>query len=451
MSDNTTESILVPFLGAFQASLSVLLTISAGVIAAQYGLLDDRSSKKISTFCVRMALPALLITNVGSQLDLETGIRYVPIIIWAIFYTTVSIGIGFVLTKVFGMPDWVIPAIAFNNTTSLPLLLVQSLDATGILSSIDDSSGVVTKAKSYFLVNAMIGNSLTFALGPKLLNGQEEDAPDKAEGDDNDDENERNGEEDIESQEQDAIEHNEQTSLLPNRTVTRITRTKYSVYGKGNKYWSNLSPTTRSALEFMYSFVNAPVIGALIGALLGLVPALHRLFFNEPEEGGYFNAWLTSSVKNVGELFAVLQVIVVGVKLSKAILQYKNREDSKESQVPVVPFLAVTFVRFILWPVISIGVIYLLASRTELLTKDALLWFCLMLMPTGPPAMKLSALADVDGSEDSLKMLIAKFLTVCCPSMDLCLPTFVVFADKFLDVLYHITFDLLHGGWCSES
>lgn len=72
MSGNTAESVLVPFLGAFQASLSVLLTITAGVIAAQYDLLDDRSSKKISTFCVRMALPALLITNVGSQLDLET-------------------------------------------------------------------------------------------------------------------------------------------------------------------------------------------------------------------------------------------------------------------------------------------------------------------------------------------------------------------------------------------
>lgn len=72
MTDNTAESVLVPFLGAFQASLSVLLTIAVGVIAAQYGLLDGQSSKKISTFCVRMALPALLITNVGSQLDLET-------------------------------------------------------------------------------------------------------------------------------------------------------------------------------------------------------------------------------------------------------------------------------------------------------------------------------------------------------------------------------------------
>ncbi|OLN96137.1 putative transporter C5D6.04 [Colletotrichum chlorophyti] len=410
MSESTTESILVPFLGAFQASLSVLLTIAAGVIASQHGLLDDASSKKISTFCVRMALPALLITNVGSQLDLETGARYVPIVIWAIFYTTVSIAIGFFLTKVLGMPDWVTPAIAFNNTTSLPLLLVQSLDATGILSSIDDSSDVVAKAKSYFLVNAMIGNSLTFALGPRLLNGQEEEAPDKSEDDQEEGQNE--SEDDLESQEQEALERNERTSLLPGRAVAKGTRAQYRAYSKGSKYWSSLSPTTRTVLDFLYSFVNAPVIGALLGALVGLVPALHKLFFSEPEEGGYLNAWLTSAIKNVGDLFAVLQVIVVGVKLSKALLQFKNGSESKESRVPIVPFLAVTFVRFIFWPLVSIGIIYGLASRTSVLSKDALLWFCLMLMPTGPPAMKLSALADCEGSEESQKMLIAKFLTM---------------------------------------
>ncbi|KAF6812599.1 transporter C5D6.04 [Colletotrichum musicola] len=408
MSDNTAESVLVPFLGAFQASLSVILTIAAGVVAAQYGLLDGNSSKKISTFCVRMALPALLITNVGSQLDLETGMRYVPIVLWAIFYTVVSIGIGMFLNKVLGMPDWVTPAIAFNNTTSLPLLLVQSLDATGILSSIDDSSGVVAKAKSYFLVNAMIGNSLTFALGPKLLNGQEEEAPDN----DRDAEEESDGQEDLESQEEEAVERNERTSLLPRRVVIKRTRVQYRALRKGNQYWSSLSPTSRSTLGFFYSFINAPVIGALLGALIGLVPALHRLFFNEPEEGGYLNAWLTSALKNVGDLFAVLQVVVVGVKLSKALLQFKHGSESKESRVPAVPFLAVTFVRFIVWPLISIAVIYGLASKTNVLEKDALLWFCMMLMPTGPPAMKLSALADCEGSDESQKMLIAKFLTM---------------------------------------
>lgn len=41
-----------------------------------------------------------------------------------------------------------------------------------------------------------------------------------------------------------------------------------------------------------------------------------------------------------------------------------------------------------------------------------MLWFTMMLMPTGPPAMILAALTDVTGSPDSMKMTIAKFLTI---------------------------------------
>ena len=74
------NELLTSFLGAIQASLSVLLVISYGVIAAQFDILKGDSTKQISTLCVRMFLPALLITNVGSQLHADTGIRYVPIL-----------------------------------------------------------------------------------------------------------------------------------------------------------------------------------------------------------------------------------------------------------------------------------------------------------------------------------------------------------------------------------
>ncbi len=41
-----------------------------------------------------------------------------------------------------------------------------------------------------------------------------------------------------------------------------------------------------------------------------------------------------------------------------------------------------------------------------------MLWFSMMLMPTGPPAMILVALTDVTGAAESMKMTVAKFLTV---------------------------------------
>lgn len=73
-------SLLISFLGALQASLAVLLTIFYGVIAAQFNLLDGASAKSISKVCVRMFLPALLITKVGSELHADTAIRYLPIV-----------------------------------------------------------------------------------------------------------------------------------------------------------------------------------------------------------------------------------------------------------------------------------------------------------------------------------------------------------------------------------
>lgn len=75
-----SSGFLSSFLGAIQASLSVLLVIFYGVLASQYKLLDGPSAKRISAACARLFLPALLITKVGSELQAGTGTRYVPIL-----------------------------------------------------------------------------------------------------------------------------------------------------------------------------------------------------------------------------------------------------------------------------------------------------------------------------------------------------------------------------------
>jgi len=67
-----TQELLIPFLGALQASVAVLLTILVGVIASQFQLIGIDSSKEISKVAVRLFLPALLIVNVGSQLHSDT-------------------------------------------------------------------------------------------------------------------------------------------------------------------------------------------------------------------------------------------------------------------------------------------------------------------------------------------------------------------------------------------
>lgn len=235
----------------------------------------------------------------------------------------------------------------------------------------------------------MVGNSLTFALGPKLLNGQNEDAPDA--DDDKFDPITNHIDDDaidreIEEQEQEAENVNEQSSLLPNAIIQPITHANYATYKKGKRLWLRLPKWAQTSLDFLSQFLNPPLIGAVIGIIIGLVPPLHRLFFNSQADGGYFNAWLTSAISNIGDLFAALQVLVVGVKLSNSVVRMKRGEAAGE-----VPWFATTLVlviRFVLWPLISIGVIYFLATKTNAVFDDPLLWFCMMLMPAGPPALK---------------------------------------------------------------
>lgn len=371
------DSLQTSFLGAIQASLSVLLVMSYGVIAAQFNLLEGNTTKQISSLCVRMFLPALLITNVGSQLHADTGIRYVPVFVWALLYTIVSMGLGMVFTRLFRLPSWCTPALCFNNTTSLPLLLVESLAATGILERLvigenDSSNAALKRAQSYFLVNAVVSNSLTFALGPKLLDG--EDLPNQQEDHEGGSQQQAtsdvqpNGGHDVEDSplrhskqssenrrestncpEDGGSDTDEQTSLLPDPVVRRGKRAEQAGYRKGREQWDRMPRWVRSVVDFSSTFLNPPLIGAGIGALLGLVPPLHKAFFNEPQEGGIFTAWMTDSVEKIGQLFAALQVVVVGVKLSSSLRKMKRGEQS--GKVTLLPTVVVLSMRFVWMPV----------------------------------------------------------------------------------------------------
>lgn len=271
--------------------------------------------------------------------------------------------LGWVLKRVFKFPAWSIPAICFNNTTALPLLLIQSLETSGILDNLlmgdhDTTSAAVRRAKSYFLVSSMVGNSLTFAVGPKLLD--DEEAPD-----DNDQrDRKRNHTEDEHSErdeeyaqprnssnrtaEEEEEHQTETTTLLP-RSLERWQEDAVEEVSAGSgKQWERLPVVIRTSLTFAWSLLNAPLIGAIIGAVIGLAPPLHKAFMNEPSEGGIFKAWLTSSVKNIGDLFAALQLVVVGAKLSGSLLKMKKGEAS--GSVPWIPTLSIFLIRFILWP-----------------------------------------------------------------------------------------------------
>lgn len=98
-------------LAAVQASVSVLLVISYGGIAAKLGLLSPGSTKAVSKVCVRMFLPALLITKIGAELHSGSAGRYGIVVLWGLACHLISFLIGTFGHFVLKMPDWVTVAV----------------------------------------------------------------------------------------------------------------------------------------------------------------------------------------------------------------------------------------------------------------------------------------------------------------------------------------------------
>jgi auxin efflux carrier family protein len=454
MAPSAQAGLIPSFIAAIQASLSVLLVISYGAIAAHMKLLDPSSSKSISKICVRMFLPALLLTQIGSELHSGSAHRYGIVLLWAIICHLVSFLIGIAAHFFLGMPDWITAAIMFNNTTSYPLLLVQSLDQTGILGDLvtgDESTRqAIERAKSYFLVFATVSSCLTFAVGPRLIDSEHAPDPpsDKEELEEEDEDgngigrDEENGDADDELSP--ADEHTgllferarhasvASMSFFPSRRQSIAPVIAYdrrpSVIAR--KKWVRLGDRTKWWLLFLFDFLNAPLLGAVLGAVIGLVPALHVAFFSDTEDGGIFTAWLTESFKNIGSLFVPLPVVVAGVSLYVSTRKIKG--EGSRSGTPWLTTLFVLVVRFAIWPVISIGVIYLLAKKTNSLGDDPMLWFTLMLMPTGPPAMKLITMVEVSNADEEDEDKIAKLLTVSFSSPS------CIFEAHNLDIVHHL-------------
>jgi predicted permease len=362
------SAIVISALGSFEATFSVLLTLSYGVLAARLSLFDARVVQQVSRLCVDMFLPALIITKVGAEMDAHNLINYIPVFIWATIYAVVSLILAKIAARLFKLPSWVAPACAFNNTTSLPLLLTKSLTQTGILRCIggNDVAHAVERAQSYFLINGMVSKAATFAIGPKLLWPE-------IELEANNSRHQQNGSSHA------AAEAEESTSLLPKPITSRIAAAEEEAcYG-----FHRLPVWVQRTLSYIATLVNPTLWGAVIAVVIGLTPSLHKIFFAKTTEGGWLNAWFTSSLRNIGDLFTGLQMFVVGCKLSDSLTPPPG---APKPNPPLMAIVVIFFIRFVFWGLLSIPVIYLLASRTTLLGGDPMLWWSMMLVRPRPPA-----------------------------------------------------------------
>ncbi len=367
-----SSSLSQAFLQSLAASLSVLLTLVYGYLAAVAKLVHSGSERDISRLCVKVFLPALLFTSVGSELSAGKILDYWPIVVWCLVYTAAGAFLGYLGHRCLGLPRWSMVACTFNNTTSLPLLLLKSLSGYGLLDPLKWGSGdtlqaMMSRAESYVLVNAMISNVITFAVGPRMLRG----SSDAASEDQHDDLDDAMSPEEEESQPL-LVTQRVQKRIKVHWQATRDTAGSIKIY------LQQLLPSyVKNFFAALFQLMSGPLLGALLAIFVGVIPGLHDAFFSD---GGVFTSWLTRSIRNVSDLFTSLQMFIVGSKLTKP-----------SSAIGWRTIVYIFLVRFI----IPSAAIPLVLLARPILRPDPMFWFILAISPIGPPEFILASLAEI--------------------------------------------------------
>lgn len=202
-------------------------------------------------------------------------------------------------------------------------------------------SDAVERAQSYFLVCAVVSKTIGYVVGPKMLCQEDGGGSEAVDEVDEEEEEESVSNED---------HFDEETSLLPRRAQKARDGLENRL-----KHWArhilSLLPR-RFKKELMAPFespsADMTILCALTGVTLGLVPPLHRAFFNHYTDGGIFNAWLTSSIKNIGMLFTTLQIFAVGCKLGVSF--ERMRASNESGRIPLAAIVTIFLIRLVIWP-----------------------------------------------------------------------------------------------------
>ncbi|TCD64172.1 hypothetical protein EIP91_004485 [Steccherinum ochraceum] len=384
------SSLVRTLVGAFQGTLSILFTLYAGYFIAQRGFVDQNTVKRLSKLSTSIFLPCLIIVQMGPELTVSRLGKLWIIPVWGLTSTLIAHLFGWIGQATFKMPYWTIVASGRPNSTALPLLLLQSLEYTGVLDRLsrpgESVSDTVARAKSILLLNAIVQQIITFQSAPFLLKY------DKTKKDDS--EENVNGRSHLTPGTSPlnlpgVVQDRERVGLLQAHRAYGATDDEPTAYTDAldpiseqpDLHWPYRLQFAERPVKKVFAMMSAPLIGGIIALLFGIIPPLNEAFLNK--HGALYSS-VTQSLRNLGDLFVGIQTVAVGAELALVSRAHPG-------WLPAAYSLSV---RFLVMPALSMLFIGLTAGR-GLYVDDKLVWFLLVLIPAGPSAMLLASVAEV--------------------------------------------------------
>lgn len=153
----------------FRSAVACMCTLTDGL-----SILGLLSSSSVPQYAGLLCPPlCLIIEKLGPQLIADKIFRLWIIPVWGLFSTASAHFLGSLGHAAYGTPYWLIVVAGRPNTSALPLLLLESLESTGIVKSLspDDSdlSEILDGARSLIILNVVIQQTITYQLASFIL------------------------------------------------------------------------------------------------------------------------------------------------------------------------------------------------------------------------------------------------------------------------------------------
>jgi hypothetical protein len=168
------------------------------------------------------------------------------------------------------------------------------------------------------------------------------------------------------------------------------------------RYWQNCKV-----------FFPPPVMGVVVGVLIGLSPLSSLLLSRNPQQYPAPLAIVYNSFQNLGKCASPLAVLVLTCSLAfgagKRIEVVKTATTNNNNVMR--KWACVSFTRFIISPLIMSGLLYGMSTIGLIGTKtdEPMVWFVCLLESIMPPAQNSVVLLQVAGRSDEASQM-AKFL-----------------------------------------
>ncbi|CAO3567300.1 unnamed protein product [Mortierella alpina] len=340
---------------AAEAVSQVLVVVFCGVVLSRTGYLSQSAQKSISRVNLYFMTPCLLFTKIASTINWTQFKAFWPIPAFYVLFSAISWIVAKVGSRVLRFSKdeekFVIASVLFSNTNSLPMALLQSLafSAAGdrlLRDEFDTKAAVAARGISYILFYAIFGNLVRWSYGFNLLvpkdKGSETNSPEQPLAPSV----VINVDRPSASRRSDAsvltLPSDYQQLRLSNADQTGVpfeptsTMKPSSVPNNSSSFLHPLSqptgsPAARSpavsirsatesillqrastAYERVRQVLTPPLLTALIALVIGLVPALHKLFMS-PESTVY--RFLVQPIEGCGAAAIPMILLCLGAQV----------------------------------------------------------------------------------------------------------------------------------------